>query len=272
MSTGKRYRLAFWLKNGRTFSVVQDEVIPRGLDRAPRQLEEQLAWLTRGPADGLVLHTGIANRYAHLPAGGCPWIMKLTTNVALVDNPTTRGRIGSDEQALRLGASGVVVNVLWVQLTNASSWLFWGTALRTANIGGCPLSPPFSHPQKRLKPQGAGKCLPNRRRNRGGCRQDGLHRCTESFAVVIAHSLASVLAEDSQFPEMPESTLATAEGVITACGPGVLFGQRVWGSPDGPAWQRRSSGPSTPDTDDRPLLKLAPRRASGYLLCLPGLP
>jgi DhnA family fructose-bisphosphate aldolase class Ia len=234
MSTGKRYRIASWLKNGRTFLVALDEVIPRGLDHAPQQLEAQLAWLAQGPADGLVLHAGIANRYAHLLAGGCPWIMKLTTNSALVENSTARGRIGSVEQALSLGASGVAVNVFVGSTYEREQLAFLADCVAGGEHWGMPviafINPPNqSASDPRLL---AYACRIGAEIGADVVKTDYTGD-PESFSVVIAHSLAPVLVEDSPFPETPDGTLATAEGAIAAGGAGVLFGQRVWGSPGG---------------------------------------
>jgi hypothetical protein len=53
MSIGKRLRLAAWMKNGRTFLIALDEVIPRGLDHAPNDLAQLLPVFTSGKADGM---------------------------------------------------------------------------------------------------------------------------------------------------------------------------------------------------------------------------
>jgi DhnA family fructose-bisphosphate aldolase class Ia len=239
MSIGKRLRLAAWMKNGRTFLIALDEVIPRGLDHAPNDLEQLLPVFTSGKADGMVLHAGLAARFEHLLVGKCPWIMKLTSNSAFVENRTIRGPIGTVEQALSMGASGVAVNVFIGSPYEKDHLSFLSQCVEKGNLWGMPViafvNPPIEH---ETNPKMLAYACRIGAEIGADVVKTNYSGDSTSFLDVVTKAIVPVLVEDSPLPETREGTLATVDGAITAGGAGVLLGKRVWGASDGPGLAR----------------------------------
>lgn len=226
---GKLIRLGSWLHAGRTFLVALDTTIPRGLHPALAALDSTLSWLTSGEVDGLVLHAGVATRYAERLAGGCPWLMKLTTNSSLVPDRTVRGSIGSVEQALTLGASGVAINVFIGSAHEREHLRHLSDVVIEGAHWGMPVVAFINPPEVDMFDAGAlaYACRIGAELGADVIKTD-FSGDQDSFAHVVAQCPVPVLVEESPLPMTPEGSRATALGAVQAGGAGVLFGERIW--------------------------------------------
>lgn len=230
---GKQLRLASWLRNRRTLLVAFDQLVPRGLHPALADPGPLLTSVAAGPADGLVLHAGIATQYSSRLAGGCPWLMKLTTNSASATDRTVRGTIGSVEQALAHGASGVALNVFIGSPHEEEQLARLGAAVAAGARWGMPVVA-FMSPPETLQFDAealAYACRVGAEIGADVVKTD-FTGDAETFRSVIAQCPVPVLVEESPLPVTLDGTLATARGAIAAGAAGVLFGARVWAEPD----------------------------------------
>lgn len=232
---GKTIRLASWLRNGRTVLVALDQVIPRGLHPAVADPGQLLEWLA-AQVDGLVLHAGLATRHASRLMGGCPWLMKLTTNSALARDRTIRGTIGTVEQALALGASGVAVNVFIASAYESEQLRRLGRTVAIGARWGMPVVA-FMNPPEHLQFDADALAYACRIGTEVGADvvKTDFTGDSRSFAEVVKQCQVPVIVEESPLPMTAEGTQETARRAIDAGGAGVLFGPRVWAEPDAPA-------------------------------------
>ena len=230
---GKQLRLASWLRKGRTVLVALDQLVPRGLHPALADPGPLLAWLAAGAVDGLVLHAGIAAQYSSRLAGGCPWLMKLTTNSALAADRTVRGTIGSVEQALALGASGVALNVFVGSPHEEDQLARLGDAVASGARWGIPVVAFMSSPEPLQFDADAVAyaCRVGAEIGADVVKTD-FTGDPLTFTSVVRQCPVPVLVEESPLPMTPDGTRATARGAIAAGAAGVLFGARVWAEPD----------------------------------------
>jgi fructose-bisphosphate aldolase/2-amino-3,7-dideoxy-D-threo-hept-6-ulosonate synthase len=54
----------------------------------------------------------------------------------------------------------------------------------------------------------------------------------DTFASAVATCPRPVIIEESPLPVTPQGTLQTVDGVLRACGAGVMFANRIWDAPD----------------------------------------
>lgn len=230
MHTGKLIRLGAWMPRGRAFLAALDEVIPRGLGAAAEP-GATLLWLSQIGVDGVVLHAGIAARYAGLLAEcRLPWIMKLTTNSAWRRDRTVRGAIGSVEMALALGASGTAVNVFAGSDWEKEHFTLLTETVESGERWGMPviafINPPV---EKQFDPDALAYAARIGAELGADVIKTDFSGDLASFAQVIAACPAPVLVEDTPLPETPEGTLRTVLESLQAGGAGVLLGHRLWG-------------------------------------------
>lgn len=230
---GKQLRLASWLRNERTLLVALDQLLPRGLHPALGDPGPLLAWLAAGAVDGLVLHAGIAVQYSSRLAGGCPWLMKLTTNSAMASDRTSRGAVGSVEQAVALGASGVALNVFIASPREEEQLSRLGDAVASGARWGMPIVA-FMSPSEHLQfdPEAAAYACRVGAEIGADVVKTDFTGDPGTFASVVRRCPVPVLVEESPLPMTPEGTLATARGAIAVGAAGVLFGARVWAEPE----------------------------------------
>ena len=232
MALGKMIRLSSWLKNGRTFLAALDEVVPQGLTASSDQLDNELKWLVKSPIDGLVIHPGIANRFGPIFAQYKPWIAKLTTNSCMIQNRRRRAIIGSVQQALKLGASGVAVNVFIGSAFEKEQFEFLAACVSEGDIWGMPviafLSPP---PDKQFNPEALAYICRVGAELGADVIKTNYPGKPQQFKAVVDQALAPVIIEYAPFPETEQNTLDIVKGVIQAGGAGVNFGSRLINSP-----------------------------------------
>ncbi len=234
MSIGKQIRLSGWMKNGRSFLIAFDEIIPRGYHAALMDPGQWIDWLTTGLADGLVLHAGTAINNAQLLTRGCPWIMKLTTNSAYASDRSVRGRIGTVEHALALGASGVAVNIFVGTAFEQQHFDHLTVVVEAGERWGMPVIA-FINPPVTLQfdPEAlAYACRIGAELGADVVKTD-FSGSAESFQKVTQYCPVPVLVEDTPLSSDAQGTLETVQGAIAGGGAGVLFGRRVWGDADG---------------------------------------
>jgi len=232
MSLGKKIRLSSWLKNGRTFLVALDEVVPQGLTAATEQLENELLWLVKSPVDAIVLHPGIAVRFGHIFAHVKPWIAKLTTNSYLIKDRRQRAIIGSVPKAVKLGASGVAVNVFVGSPFEKEQMEFLAECVSDGETWGMPviafISPP---PEKQFDTQALiYNCRVGVELGVDVVKTD-FPGDYEEFKQVIEQALTPIIIEYAPLPETEKDTLDIVRGVVQADGAGVNFGSRLINSP-----------------------------------------
>jgi fructose-bisphosphate aldolase/2-amino-3,7-dideoxy-D-threo-hept-6-ulosonate synthase len=234
MSVGKQIRLSSWMKNGRSFLIAFDEIIPRGYHAALVDPAHWIDWLTNGPADGLVLHAGTAIHNAHLLTRGCPWIMKLTTNSAYAGDRTIRGRIGTVEHALALGASGVALNIFIGSASEQQQLDRLTTVVETGERWGMPVIAFINPPEEKQFDAEALAYVCRIGAELGAdVIKTNFSGSIESFHQVTQYCPAPIMIEDTPLSHDVQGTLDTVQGAITAGGAGVLFGHRIWGEADG---------------------------------------
>ncbi|MBA2305400.1 MAG: hypothetical protein H0W08_22595 [Acidobacteria bacterium] len=210
-----------------------DQLVPRGLHPALADPGPLLGWLAAGAADGLVLHAGIAVQYSGRLAGGCPWLMKLTTNSALASDSTVRGRIGSVEQALALGASGVALNVFIASRHEAAQLARLADAVASGARWGIPVVAFMSSPQQlQFDPDAVAYACRIGAEIGADVIKTDFTGDPRTFASVVKQCPVPVIVEESPLPMTPEGTLATARDAMAAGAAGVLFGSRIWAEPD----------------------------------------
>ncbi len=210
-----------------------DQLIPRGLHPALADPGPALAWLAC-EVDGIVLHAGIASQYADRLAGGCPWLMKLTSNSSLATDRRSRGPIGTVEQALALGASGVAVNVFVGSAQERAHFRTLGTVVAAGARWGMPVVAFMSPPgERQFDPDAlAYACRIGAELGADIVKTD-FTGDSATFARVVSQCPVPVLVEESPLSLTREGSLATARGAIEAGAAGVLYGERVWAEPEG---------------------------------------
>jgi fructose-bisphosphate aldolase/2-amino-3,7-dideoxy-D-threo-hept-6-ulosonate synthase len=233
MNPGKTIRLGAWLRGGRTFLAALDEVIPRGIEAAAA-LPETLAWLGAAGVDGVVLHAGMASRYAGLLAElRLPWVLKLTSNSAWAADRTVRGEVAWLRTALALGAAGVAVNVFIGSPFEKEHLTCLGQAVEQGQTWGMPVIA-FINPPADRQFDPAALAYAARIGAEIGADVIKTDYCGDpaAFTGVIAACPVPLLVEDTPLPLTPEGTLSTARGALQAGAAGVLFGRRLWGLED----------------------------------------
>ncbi len=230
MPTGKIIRLRSWFRDGHSFLSALDEVIPRGLEAATDPAVT-LVWLARMGVDGVVLHAGIAARYADLLADyRLPWILKLTSNSRYAHDRTIRGAVGSVETALALGASGVAVNVFIGSNFEKEHFEFLARTVETGFRWGMPvlafINPPVD---SQFDPDALAYAARIGAELGADVIKTDYSGSPDSFITVTALCPVPVLVEDTPLPHTVEGTLKTAVGARQAGGAGILFGRRLWG-------------------------------------------
>ena len=228
MNTGKQLRAASWMKDGRSFVLAVDQMIPRGV--AAPLLGRMAPW-TQGPWDALVVHPGVVRTFAEDFAGGVPFLLKLTSNSRSCGDTTRRGMIASVEQALCLGASGVALNLFIGSRYEAEHLRQLAETAELCERWGMPLMV-FANPADPAKQFDAEEVA-------YACRiaaelgadvvKTDYTGDPEGFTQVVKACPLPVLVEESPLPETVEGTLDTIRGALEAGGAGALLGQRVWG-------------------------------------------
>ncbi len=231
MNTGKRLRMSAWMKEGRSFILAVDQMIPRGLS-APL-MGKMTPW-TKGPWDGLVVHPGIVKAFEEDFCGGVPFLLKLTSNSRSCRDTTRRGMIASVEQSVYLGASGVALNLFIGSQYEVEHLRQLAETAECCDRWGMPLMV-FANPADSARQFDAEEVA-------YACRiaaelgadvvKTDYTGDAESFCRVTQACPVPVLVEESPLPETEAGTLATLRGALEAGAAGALLGQRVWGQKD----------------------------------------
>lgn len=219
-----------WFRDGVAFLAALDEVIPRGL-QAAAGLPAVLAWLSQAGVDGLVLHAGMATRYASLLASfRLPWILKLTTNSSWAADRNVRGAVGSVDAALALGASGVAVNVFVGSNFEKEHFTFLSEIIEAGQRWGMPVIAFINPPgDRQFDPDSLVYAARIGAELGADVIKTDYSGDPDSFARVTANCPAPVLVEDTPLPPTPEGIILTALGARQAGGAGMLLGCRLWG-------------------------------------------
>ena len=230
---GKQIRISSWLKNNKTFLIALDEIIPKGLNPNVKDFGALISELATSPIDGLVLHPGIAMRYGNLLAGRCPWIAKLTTNSNLVSDKNDRVVIGSLQQALSLGASGIAVNVFLGKDYEKNQLNFLAKCVEEGNRWGMPVIAFMSPPDNNeFDPNSIAYACRVGTEIGADFIKANYTGSSETFKDVIRQTLAPVIIEYSPLPETTEGTLETVRGSLAAGASGVHFGNCILNNPN----------------------------------------
>ena len=226
MGTGKVLRLASWLKGKRTFVLAIDQTIPHGIH--PSLLGKMDRW-NSGPWDALVVHAGIVKAYTEDFAGGKPFLLKLTSNSNLCPDPTRRGLIASVEQALSLGAAGVVLNLFIGSKYEAEQLDQLAKTVDICDRWGMPVVV-FANPSDDRWQFDLEKVT-------YACRiaaevgadvvKTDYTGSVEGFRKVVEACPVPLLVEESPLPETIQGTLDTVNGAIIAGAAGVLLGHQI---------------------------------------------
>lgn len=233
MNTGKLLRVSTWLRDQKSFLICLDHVLPHGLEPNLVDVGTLLRRLVAGPADALVLHAGIATRFADLLAGRAPWIMKLTTNSYLAPDPEERVGIGSVRDAVALGASGVAVNLFVGSPFESTQLKTLSHAVSDGERWGMPVVV-FASPLlgKRYDPESTAFAARMAAELGADVVKTEYTGDSATFAMVVAACPVPVLVEDSPLPLSPRGSLDTVVGAVSGGGAGVMFGERVAGGPE----------------------------------------
>lgn len=232
MNTGKQLRMASWLKNGRSFILAVDQMIPRGI--AAPLLGGMPPW-THGPWDGLVVHPGMVKAYADDFAGGVPFLLKLTSNSRRCQDTTRRGMIASVEQGLYLGAAGVALNLFIGSRYEAEHLRQLSETAELCDRWGMPLMV-FANPAdsaSQFSPEEVAYACRIAAELGADVVKTDYTGDPEGFAQVARACPVPLLVEESPLEDSPQGTLAMTEGALAAGGAGVLLGQRGTKEPQG---------------------------------------
>ena len=231
MSIGKKIRLVSWFRNERTFLVALDESIPRGLLEFPWQIKDELEWLKNTPVDGLVLHPGTAFQFEDQLVNHKPWIAKLTTNSSLIEDRMKRANVGSVIQAVKMGASGVAVNVFLGSNHEKDQLEFLAECVFEGEAWGMPVIAFINPPsEQQFDPNAlAYVCRLGAELGADMIKTD-YPGTPEDFKMIIDHAIVPIIVEYAPKPATDDDTLEIVKNVIKAGGAGVNFGARLLNS------------------------------------------
>lgn len=109
MSTGKRIRFARITREGKMLCVPMDHGVTSGPIKGITNIYETIDKVARGGATAVILHKGVIKNLPDVPRVGL--IMHVSASTSLGPYPNLKVRVGSAEEAIRLGADAISIHV-----------------------------------------------------------------------------------------------------------------------------------------------------------------
>ncbi len=242
MQIGKRIRLSKWFEGGRTFGLVIDQGIPRGI--FPQIKKNLPLWCKPdSPWDVIFLNQGyvIANEELFASKNAPPFIIKLTSNSKECPDNSVRSMISSVEQATALGASGVALNIFIGSAFEANHLTQLGDVVRECEIYGMPLvvlANPANKEENFISEKLAYACMIAGEMGADIVKTE-FPEDTDGIKLVIESCACPVVFEESLFPLNAAGTLKMVEDAMAAGAAGAFLGNRIWAENDPVALGRK---------------------------------
>ena len=242
MQIGKRVRLSRWFSRGKTFVLVIDQGIPRGL--APQIRNNMATWCNAdNPWKAVFVHQGQVMAHEDLFASekGLPFIIKLTSNSKDCPNTTVRSMISSVKRAVAFGASGVAINMFVGSDFEANHLSQFGQVVDDCEKYGMPLVV-LANPAKKednfIAEKLAYACMIASEMGADIVKSE--HPGTiEGHRMMVEACLCPLVVEESCLSFDDAGTIKTVENAMAAGAAGAFLGDRLWKSNDPLALARK---------------------------------
>ncbi|MBC9783750.1 class I fructose-bisphosphate aldolase family protein [Heliobacterium chlorum] len=138
--TGKQIRLGRLIKDSQGLIVVPlDHGVTVGPIHGLTHIAETVRQVTEGGADAVIVHKGLVKTIAPVLANKSELIIHLSASTTLSPEPNRKSLISSVEQALRLGATGVSVQVNLGTPSENEMLFHLGMVAEQCDLWGLPL-------------------------------------------------------------------------------------------------------------------------------------